>query len=73
MWLWKPHYYAYEHNFYNFPYAFGHLFALGLFSIYRREGAPFVSRYQQLLRATAQEYAAPLARRFGIDIARGEF
>ena len=32
MWLWKPHYYAHEHNFYNFPYAFGHLFSLGLYA-----------------------------------------
>ena len=48
MWLWKPHYYAYDHNFYNFPYAFGHLFALGLFAMYRREGASFVPRYHEL-------------------------
>jgi len=68
MWLWKPHYYSHRHNFYNFPYAFGHLFSLGLFAIFRREGAPFVPRYQSLLRSTGQEYAAPLAGRFGIDI-----
>ena len=73
MWLWKPHYYSYEHNFYNFPYAFGHLFALGLFAIFRRQGADFVPRYQELLRATCQDYAAPLAQRFGIDITRREF
>ena len=30
MWLWKPHYYSHDYNFYNFPYAFGSLFALGL-------------------------------------------
>jgi pepF/M3 family oligoendopeptidase len=73
MWLWKPHYYAYEHNFYNFPYAFGHLFALGLYAIFRQEGAGFVPRYQDLLRATGQEYAAPLAARFAIDITHPEF
>ena len=39
MWLWKPHYYTHEHNFYNFPYAFGHLFSLGLYAIYRQTGA----------------------------------
>ena len=70
MWLWKPHYYAYDQNFYNFPYAFGHLFALGLFAIFRRDGAEFVPRYCELLRSTGQEYAAPLAGRFGIDISR---
>jgi pepF/M3 family oligoendopeptidase len=73
MWLWKPHYYAHDHNFYNFPYAFGHLFSLGLYAIYRQTGASFVPRYDGLLRATNQDYAAPLAQRFGIDITRPEF
>jgi pepF/M3 family oligoendopeptidase len=73
MWLWKPHYYSYEHNFYNFPYAFGHLFGLGLFAIYQREQAAFVPRYRELLRRTGQEYAAPLAAQFGIDITTLEF
>lgn len=73
MWLWKPHYYSYEHNFYNFPYAFGHLFGLGLFALYQAEGAAFVPRYRELLRRTGQEYAAPLAAQFGIDITQRDF
>ncbi len=73
MWLWKPHYYSHEHNFYNFPYAFGHLFSLGLYAIFRSEGASFVPRYDALLRATGQDYAAPLAARFGIDITQADF
>lgn len=73
MWLWKPHYYSYEHNFYNFPYAFGHLFGLGLFAVYQAEGSSFVPRYRELLRRTGQEYAAPLAAQFGIDITHREF
>jgi pepF/M3 family oligoendopeptidase len=73
MWLWKPHYYAHSQNFYNFPYAFGHLFALGLYAIYRREGASFVPRYRQLLRLTGQYDAAPLAAEFGIDITTRDF
>jgi oligoendopeptidase F len=73
MWLWKPHYYAYNHNFYNFPYAFGHLFALGLYAIFNHQGGDFVPRYNQLLRATGEEYAAPLAARFGIDITTPAF
>ena len=47
-------------NFYNFPYAFGHLFSLGLYAIYRQTGPAFVPRYDALLRATNQDYAAPL-------------
>jgi pepF/M3 family oligoendopeptidase len=73
MWLWKPHYYSHGHNFYNFPYAFGHLFALGLYAIFRREGQSFVPRYTELLRLTGQEYSAPLAARFGIDITKPAF
>lgn len=68
MWLWKPHYYAHTENFYNFPYAFGHLFGLGLYAIYCREGAPFVSRYRDLLRGSGRDEAAPLAAQFGLDI-----
>lgn len=73
MWLWKPHYYSYEHNFYNFPYAFGHLFGLGLFAVYRQDPSSFVPRYKDLLRETGQDYAAPLAARFGIDITGADF
>lgn len=73
MWLWKPHYYSHGANFYNFPYAFGHLFSLGLYAIFRREGKSFVPRYQELLRSTGQDYAAPLASRFGIDIRKPDF
>jgi oligoendopeptidase F len=73
MWLWKSHYYSHGANFYNFPYAFGHLFSLGLFAIFRREGAAFVPKYQQLLRSTNMDYAPALAARFGIDITTPDF
>ena len=32
MWAWKPHYYDANYNYYNFPYAFGLLFAKGLYA-----------------------------------------
>jgi oligoendopeptidase F len=73
MWLWKPHYYSPGEHFYNFPYAFGHLFALGLHEQFRREGPAFVPRYRELLRSTGEANAAPLAARFGIDITRPDF
>jgi len=73
MWLWKPHYYSYTTNFYNFPYAFGHLFSLGLYALFQKDGASFVPRYQELLRSTNMDYAAPLAKRFGIDITKPDF
>jgi pepF/M3 family oligoendopeptidase len=73
MWLWKPHYYSYDYNFYNFPYAFGHLFGLGLYAVYQQESDKFVPRYMELLRDTGQDWAAPLAKRFGIDITQPDF
>jgi oligoendopeptidase F len=73
MWLWKPHYYSHDENFYNFPYAFGHLFSLGLYAIFQKEGTSFVPRYNALLRDTAQDMAAPLAERFGLNIRERDF
>ena len=43
MWTWKPHYYSPNLSFYNFPYAFGLLFATGLYAIYAAGSEPAVS------------------------------
>jgi oligoendopeptidase F len=68
MWAWKSHYYRPGLSFYNFPYAFGLLFGLGLYSIYQQRGPSFVPEYEDLLRSTGEGTAADLAARFGIDI-----
>lgn len=68
MWTWKPHYYSARLSFYNFPYAFGLLFATGLYAIYQERGAEFVPQYTALLAATGENRAAELAASFGIDI-----
>jgi pepF/M3 family oligoendopeptidase len=68
MWTWKPHYYRAGLSFYNFPYAFGLLFALGLYAIYQQRGAAFVPEYEALLASTGEGTAADLAMRFGINI-----
>jgi oligoendopeptidase F len=73
MWTWKPHYYRPELSFYNFPYAFGLLFGLGLYAIYQQRGASFVLDYQDLLASTGEGTPLELAARFGIDIRRREF
>jgi len=67
-WTWKPHYYSTELSFYNYPYAFGSLFAKGLYSVYRERGEAFVDDYKALLASTGEAQAADLAARFGIDI-----
>jgi oligoendopeptidase F len=71
MWTWKPHYYG--STFYNFPYAFGLLFGMGLYAIYQQRGAAFVEDYKNLLASTGEAPAADLAARFGIDIRSRKF
>jgi pepF/M3 family oligoendopeptidase len=73
MWAWKPHYYSPGLSFYNFPYAFGLLFGLGLFAEFRRRGAAFVADYEALLRGTGSGSAADLAGGFGIDLRQPAF
>lgn len=73
MWTWKPHYYSPGLSFYNYPYAFGLLFATGLYAIYKQRGADFVEDYKNLLASTGEETAARLAKRFGIDITKRKF
>ena len=73
MWTWKPHYYSSGLSFYNFPYAFGLLFATGLYAIYQQRGAAFVEDYKKLLASTGEASAADLAKRFGINIRTKKF
>jgi pepF/M3 family oligoendopeptidase len=73
MWTWKPHYYSAGLSFYNFPYAFGMLFGIGLYAIYQQRGADFVPDYKNLLSSTGEAPAAELAARFGIDIRSKQF
>lgn len=73
MWAWKTHYYRADIQFYNFPYAFGLLFGLGLYAIYQQRGAAFVPDYEALLKSTGEDTPANLAARFGIDIRNKKF
>ncbi len=73
MWTWKPHYYSSGLSFYNYPYAFGLLFATGLYAIYQQRGEDFVEDYKNLLASTGEQTAAKLAKRFGIDITTRKF
>jgi pepF/M3 family oligoendopeptidase len=73
MWAWKPHYYRTDLSFYNFPYAFGLLFGLGLYAIYQERGPAFLPEYDELLRYSGEGTAADLAARFGIDIRQRAF
>jgi pepF/M3 family oligoendopeptidase len=73
MWAVKSHYYSPHLAFYNYPYAFGLLFSLGLYSRYREEGSGFAGTYRELLRLTGQASAEETARRAGFDIEGPDF
>ena len=68
MWLCKGHYYSGGLSFYNYPYAFGGLFARGIYAKYLEEGKPFVETYKQMLRATGTSTVEDAAKVCGIDL-----
>jgi len=71
MWICKSHYYG--PTFYNFPYAFGGLFARGLYAQYKVEGAAFVPKYKKLLYTTPIATAEDTAKVAGIDLTDKDF
>jgi len=73
MWLCKPHYYDASYNFYNFPYAFGLLFAKGLYAEYLKRGSSFAEDYDKLLSVTGKMKIAEVAKLMGIDIHNVDF
>lgn len=68
MWVLKGHYYSESLSFYNFPYAFGGLFARGLYEKYKQEGEDFVPKYRALLNATTVMSVEGAAREAEIDL-----
>ncbi len=71
MWVCKSHYYG--PTFYNFPYAFGGLFARGLYAQYELGGASFVEKYKKLLYTTSVATAEDTAAVAGIDLTDKNF
>ena len=68
MWACKGHYYSGHLSFYNFPYAFGGLFARGLYAKYLKEGPSFVPLYKKMLKATGTTTVEGAAAVAGIDL-----
>ncbi|MBR3005614.1 MAG: M3 family oligoendopeptidase [Erysipelotrichaceae bacterium] len=73
MWCCKGHYYSGHLSYYNFPYAFGGLFARGLYAKYLKEGESFVPLYKKLLKATGTTTVEGAAEVAGIDLTDKEF
>lgn len=73
MWACKSHYYSENLSFYNFPYAFGNLFALGLYSRFLKEGDAFVDKYKAMLKATPCCTIEEAGAMMGIDLTKKAF
>lgn len=73
MWACKSHYYSTGVHFYNFPYAFGGLFARGLYARYEKEGEAFVPVYCDLLSRFGSDTIANITASVGIDVTTPDF
>ncbi len=73
MWINKGHYYSSDLSFYNFPYAFGGLFARGLVVKYQEMGEDFLPKYKELLKATPLMDVEDVAKLLDIDLTKKEF
>ena len=73
MWVCKSHYYSADLAFYNYPYAFGGLFARGLYAMYLKEGEAFLPKYNEMLRSTPVTGVEEAAMICGADITKKEF
>ncbi len=73
MWACKGHYYSAGLNFYNFPYAFGLLYAKGLYAKYLENKEEFIKKYDQMLFMTTSADVEDVALTMGIDVTKKEF
>lgn len=73
MWTMKSHYYDADFSYYNYPYAFGELFALGLYALYEKDPEHFEGLYIALLSRTGKMSAMDAAASVGIDIRDKKF
>ena len=73
LWIPKPHYYYSSKSFYNFPYTFGNLYALGLYKQYTEQGDAFVEKYKHMLNATGKMDAADVGKLVGVDFSDKKF
>ena len=73
MWACKGHYYSSGRNYYNFPYAYGGLFAKGLYAKYLEEGESFVEKYDQMLTNTTVANCEDIGKMVDVDVTKKEF
>ena len=73
-WASKLHFYNTEVPFYNFPYTFGYLFSLGIYSKSLESNTSFEEQYIALLRDTASMTTEELAKKhLNVDLTQPDF
>lgn len=73
-WASKLHFYISGLPFYNFPYTFGYLLSLGLYSLGKEMGPSFPAAYNRLLIATGNSDAEDAVKSsFGFDLREPDF
>jgi len=73
-WISKLHFYISGLPFYNFPYTFGYLLSLGLYSTAADFGKDFPRKYRELLLATGSMNAEDAVKNtLGFDLTQPEF
>jgi oligoendopeptidase F len=73
-WASKLHFFITEAPFYNFPYAFGYLFAGGIYDRAQKEGASFAQKYIDLLADTGSMTTEDVARKhLDVDLTSDQF
>lgn len=70
-WMYVNHFV--QSPFYVYAYSFGELLVMALYSMYRREGAQFVPKYLELLKAGGSLSPEDLLSRVGANIRDPEF
>ena len=73
MWLNKSHYYSPSFSFYNYPYAFGLLFATGLYAMYQKDPKSFMPKYREMLRLTPVHTMEENGAAMGFDLSDKAF
>lgn len=73
MWLCKSHYYSAGFGFYNYPYAFGGLFAKGIYEKYLQEKDSFLPKFNRMLQSTPLMSVEEVAGICDIDLTDKEF
>jgi oligoendopeptidase F len=73
-WASKLHFYITGLTFYNFPYIFGYLLSRGLYGMFKKDGARFLPKYEELLRLAGSDTAEKVVKRtIGQNVEETEF